>query len=311
MSILRISLFGKFEVRCEGRVLTELDLRKVQQLFCYLLLHRDHPHPREALAALLWDDLETDQPNRALRKTLWQLRNALESQNDSLSDQVLLVEPEWVQINPEASLWLDVALFEQAFSRTQGVRGRTLDPQGAQTLQHAVDLYRGGLQASWYQDWYLYERERFKHMYLIMLDKLIGYCEVHGDCEAGLTYGTFILRCEKAHERTHRRLMRLHCLAGDRTAALRQYQRCISALDEELEVKPDQRTVALYHQIRAGQLDDLTPLPVEIYQTQETATSLLPDVLGRLKKLQAVLVDVQRQVRQDIEVVELALNGRR
>jgi hypothetical protein len=145
---------------------------------------------------------------------LWQLRNTLDAtKNEALSDRVLLVDPEWVQIKPEADLGLDVALFEQAFSRTQGVRGRELDSQHVQILQSAVDLYRGGLQESWYQDWYLYEREHFQHMYLIMLDKLMGYCEAHCACETGLTYGALILRCEKAHERTHRRLMRLYCSA--------------------------------------------------------------------------------------------------
>ncbi len=56
----------------------------------------------------------------------------------------------------EADLWLDVAVFEQAFHGVEGMAGRELDPQAVQTLQSAVDLYRGGLQESWYQDWYLY-----------------------------------------------------------------------------------------------------------------------------------------------------------
>ena len=36
----------------------------------------------------------------------------------------------------------------------------------------------------------------------------------------------------------------------------------------------------------------------------------LPEVLERLKQRQAVLADLQHQIRQDIQVVELALNGR-
>jgi len=311
MSVLRISLFGKFHARYGQQPLAGLEARKVRKLFCYLLLYRDRPHPREALADLLWDDNHTNQPNRCLRKALWQLRAALDSQAEPLSSRVLLVEPDWIQLDPEAVLWLDVAVFEQAFNRIQGMPGRELDSQGVQTLQSAVDLYRGGLQESWYQDWYLYECERFQRTYLIMLDKLMSYCEAHRNYETGLAYGTLILRCERARERTHRRLMRLHCLAGDRTAALRQYGRCVRALDEELGVKPAKRTVTLYQQIQTDQLCNPAPIPVEANKVPEAVASPLPRVLGRLKQIQTVLVDLQRQVQQDIQAVELALNNQR
>ena len=69
-------------------------------------------------------------------------------------------------------------------------------------------------------------------MYLAMLDKLICYCEAKRKFELGLLYGTLILRYDRAHERTHRRLMNLHYLSGDRTAALRQFERCAAALEE-------------------------------------------------------------------------------
>jgi DNA-binding SARP family transcriptional activator len=50
--------------------------------------------------------------------------------------------------------------------------------------------------------------------------------EVDGDYPRALRHGTARLRSETAHERTHRRMMRLYHRLGDRTAALRQYQSC-------------------------------------------------------------------------------------
>jgi DNA-binding SARP family transcriptional activator len=66
MSILRVSLFGKFRVQLGEQVMTSLNVRKVQELFCYLLLYRDRPHPREALASLLWGDSSTAQSRKYL-----------------------------------------------------------------------------------------------------------------------------------------------------------------------------------------------------------------------------------------------------
>ena len=170
MSTLRIYLFGKFCVRRNEQVLGGFDARKVQELFCYLLLHRDHSLPRETLASLLWPDTTTVQSKKNLRQTLWQLQCALGSHNERVNDRILLVEPEWVQLNSQADLWLDVAEFEQAYTLVQKTPGQELNDSQAQLLQETVQLYQGPLLEGWYQDWCLLERERLQSMYLAMLD---------------------------------------------------------------------------------------------------------------------------------------------
>ncbi len=179
---------------------------------------------------------------------------------------MLLVEPEWIRLNSEADFWLDIAVLENAFQLVQKVPGHELDTQQAQILQNAVQLYQGPLLEGWYQDWCLYERERLQSMYLAMLDKLMGYCEVRRDYETGLLYGMRIMCYDRARERTHRRLMRLHYLNGDRAAALRQFEQCAAALEEELNVSASKGTVALHEQILADQLEEPRPIlaPAEI-----------------------------------------------
>jgi DNA-binding SARP family transcriptional activator len=310
MSDLNVSLFGKFRMWYGDQSLAGLEGRKVQELFCYLLLYRSKPHPRETLADLLWGDHLTAQSKKYLRQTLWQLQAALESQAELSSQRPLLVEPEWIQLNPAIDLWFDVALFEQAFSSVQSLPGQALSAQGVQILQEASKLYQGDLLEGWYQDWCLYERERLQNMYLAILDKLMEYCEAHHDYEAGLTYGARILWYDHARERTHRRLMRLHYLAGDRTAALRQYERCMTTLAKELSVKPAQRTVVLYEQIQADRLDP-SLFSAEANVILEATSVPLADLLDHLRQLQVVLTKAQHQVWQEIQAVERALKGRR
>ena len=313
MSTLSIQLFGKFCVRRNEQVLEGFDARKVQELFCYLLLHRNHSLPRETLAGLLWPDTTTIQSKKNLRQALWQLQSALGSQTEPINDRVLLVEPEWVQLNSEADIWLDVVIFEKAFDLVQKVPGHELDAQRVQVLQDAVQLYQGPLLEGWYQDWCLLERERLQNMYLTMLDKLMGYCEVCRDYETSLLYGMRIMCYDRAREPTHRRLMRLYYLLGDRAEALRQYERCAAALEEELGVRPSKSTVALYKQIQADQLDE----PKSIVALRETDPSIkavtpsLLEVLGNLSYLQETLADLQAQVQQSIQQVELVLSNSR
>ncbi len=307
--MLSIQLFGKFCVRRSEQVLDGFDARKVQELFCYLLLQREHSLARETLASVLWPDTTTAQSKKSLRQALWQLQSALGSQTETIRDRVLHVEPEWVQLNSDADLWLDVAVFEQTYNLVQKVSGQKLETATAQHLQNVVQLYQGPLLEGWYQDWCLLERERLQNIYLAMLDKLMSYCEVHHDYETSILYGMRIMCYDRGRERTHQRLMRLNYLLGDRAEALRQYERCATALDEELGIKPSKSTTVLYKRIQADQLDEPEPL-MALRETDPAIRAFTPsllEVLGNLTHLQESLTDLQNQVQQSIQQVELAL----
>jgi DNA-binding SARP family transcriptional activator len=63
--MFRIHLFGRFRVEYGEETVEGLGTFKVQELLSYLLIHRNRPRPREALAALLWGDMPTDLPSAA------------------------------------------------------------------------------------------------------------------------------------------------------------------------------------------------------------------------------------------------------
>jgi DNA-binding SARP family transcriptional activator len=140
-----------------------------------------------------------------------------------------------------------------------------------------------------------------------MLDKLIDYCESKREYEAGLAYGMRILHLDRARERTHRRLMRLYYLSCDRTAALRQYERCIAALEEELGVGPADSTVTLHEQIRADGLDD--PELLEENTASEKTAASLHELLNHIEQLQATLKHTQYQIQQDLQSLGPACLG--
>jgi DNA-binding SARP family transcriptional activator len=314
MPALRLHLFGGFCACCNDRSLHGFDACKVQELFCYLLLYRK-PHPREMLAGSFWGDSSTSQAKKYLRQALWQLQTALEASIGPIPQRVVLVEADRVCLNPAIDLWLDVVEFEQAFALMNQSSGKQMADSTVRALHHAIDLYQGDLLEGCYQDWCLYERARLQNMYLVMLDHLVRHCEANQDFEQGLNYAARVLRYDSARERAHRQMMRLYYRQGDRTIALRQYERCVLALKTELEVGPSVRTVALYNQIKADNLEPLSsPLTSPSDHTElnrDTAVALLPEVLHHLKEVRATLSDIQRQVQKDIRTVEVALISRR
>jgi DNA-binding SARP family transcriptional activator len=301
MSGLRIQLFGRVCVRSDDGQVLGIEAGKPQELLCYLLFHWGAAQHRERLADLLWGDGPAPHAKKYLRQALWQLQSALHPYVDSLGQPILVAETDWIQVNGRADVWIDTAMFQRAFEGVRGTPGRELTAEQVLAAQEAVHLHSAPLLEGWYQDWCLYERERLFMMYIAMLDKLIGFHAVHNQYEAAIGYSTLVLNHDRARERTHRQLMQLHELAGDRTAALRQYQRCCAALQEELSVRPSRRTVDLYERIRSGQLEAAGWLP----ETRLPASiTILEEALVHLRRFQSVLTSVQQEVQADIQTLE-------
>jgi DNA-binding SARP family transcriptional activator len=300
MPTLRAYLFGKFCILHNERSWRTHESCKVQELLCYLLFHRAAQHQREQLASLLWGESSSAQSKKYLRQTLWQLRASTEVRLGLGSERLVIADSNRIHFNPKVDLWTDVADFEQAYSSIHP--GAELDASMAQRLKEAVELYQGDLLEGCYQDWCLNQREHLQNKYLAMLDKLIVYCESNGEYEAGLSYAARILQCDPARERAHQQMMRLYYLCGDRTASLRQFDSCAETLRRELDVRPTKRTLLLYEQIRADQLEQAAP-PDNMTPAPNSPTSL-PAVLNNLRGLQDTLTSLQRQLQRDIQMVE-------
>ena len=305
----KITLFGKFSVDHGDEKLSGMQARKVQELFCYLLLFRNHPQSREVLSELLWMNQPLAKSKKNLRQTLWHLQCALNHEDFNPTNLELQVESDWIQINPLHGFWMDTAEFENTFNFVKEKQARLLTTDDFATIQKAVALYKGDLLEGWFYDWCILERERFQTMHLMLLDKLVQYCEVHLEFDLGLAYGGEILRRDRAYERTHRQMMRLYYMAGDRTQAIRQYERCMAALREDLDVEPSQRTNELYEQLR---LDTFRPplfaVKKAVADDTPEAASTVNAFLVRLEMFSKVLTEIEFHVQQEIANLESSLS---
>ena len=209
---------------------------------------------------------------------------------------------ERIGINPQVKYGLDIAALEQSFAAVEDKPGEGFCEQQAAQVCTIVQLYQGELLEGWYQDWVIYERERFQSMYMALLDKLLTYSEANGEYEAGLGYGMQILRYDRAREQTHRQLMRLHYLAGNRSAAIHQYESCVAALRDELDVTPAKSTVTLYKQICAEHFPEtsppLKPEPVSAPHCIATSQPSPMNTIIQIEQIQMTLAHLQGQVAQ-------------
>jgi DNA-binding SARP family transcriptional activator len=299
MAEMKVTLFGKFNIQRQGLRVDGMEARKVQELLVFLLLFRNHPQSRELLCEALWPDQSSANSRKQLRQTLWRLQSAIQEPNDS-ADWLLRIDNDSIEINIADNTWLDIEEFEKIFRHTKGKKATELTVYDFQLLEGAVELYKGDLLEGWYTDWCIAERERFQTMHLLLLDKLVQYCELHENYEAGLSYGMEILRHDRAYERAHRQIMHLYFMTGNRTQAIQQYKRCVQALREELGVEPSEVTKLIYQQICADQYaPDLLEENVEA-RIDDHSTPALRDVLYRLKEVSEALSRIEREVQSEI-----------
>lgn len=306
MSNLTVTLFGKFNIVQGGQRLEGIRSRKAQELFSYLLLYRNHPQPRESLSELLWRDHPPDKSKKYLRQSLWILHSALDDRGYPHARE-LLIEGDWIQINPSANFWVDAGRFERIYDLVKDKPAKELSQDDFKSIRKAIHLYKGNLLEGWYQDWCVVERERFEIMYLMLLDKLIQFCEIQHDFDSGLAYGTEILRHDRAYERAHRQMMRLYYFSGDRTQALHQYERCVTALRNELDVGPSEETQRLYEHIRS---DAFKPTLVALEMASPEAAKPANALFGALQRLidfSDELSRIQLKVQKEIMALKNTL----
>ena len=214
-----LSLLNSFELRCDGRVV-DLPL-SAQRLLAFVALH-EHPLLRVYVAGMLWTDASDERAGASLRSSLWRLNRPGHHLVDATSSRLHLA--------PE----VDVDL-HRAFALAR----RLLDGSAeAGELDGAETALGGDLLPDWYDEWLLFERERFRQLGLHALEALAERLARAGEIARALQAALAAVRAEPLRESAHRTLIRVHLAEGNRGEALRQYELCRRLLRERLGVAP-------------------------------------------------------------------------
>ncbi|MCB9007628.1 MAG: hypothetical protein H6656_09740 [Ardenticatenaceae bacterium] len=245
--VLKLALLGPLQISIDDEPLIGLDSGKAQALLCYLAVN-GRSHSRHALASLLWGELPDADARRNLRGVILKLRQQLES--------YLHISHQAVGLNPDATVWLDTAVFQN------NLNAGTAENNGWQT---AVQLYRGEFlqefyirQAPDFDNWLLAQRTWFHNQAVSAHDARATHLLHQSDFTEGIQVARRLIILEPTREASHRLLMELLALSGQRPAALQQFEQCQQLLADELGVEVSQETAVLHEQIRSGEYDKVT-----------------------------------------------------
>lgn len=169
------------------------------------------PTARNRLAALLWPDSPPEAARNALRQRLFKLRQQHGRALVDGAGVLALAEGLAHDLHEPGELLADLA------GLPEGEFALWLAHRRAQRLAQRQQALAAQAEAA----------------------------EQAGDWPGALEAARAALALEPLAEPAHRRLMRLHYLAGDRAAALRAFEQCAELLARELGTRPDAQTLAL------------------------------------------------------------------
>ncbi|MFQ3662891.1 MAG: BTAD domain-containing putative transcriptional regulator [Chloroflexaceae bacterium] len=258
---LQVSLLGPPEVRWADQHLS-IPRRQARALL-YRLGARLQPVPREQVCFLFWPDIPESVAHRHLSHLLTHLRRGLPF------PELLLVTEDHVALDA-SQVWSDVAAFERLCANLTPIHLHSLpalpleEEEGgggarSEVLQHAIALYRGPFLAGFslpesveFETWAGQERRACEELYLKALAALIEECATRGEYDDAITYARRYLDANDLAENVHRRLIELYAATGNRAAALRQFEHCMTVMERELGVSPLPETRAAYQTALEG-----------------------------------------------------------
>jgi DNA-binding SARP family transcriptional activator len=257
---LKITLLGAPRIERGGREVT-FDTRKAVAILAFLALEGGR-QPRERLATMLWTEADDERARGALRRTLSAIRTSAIGEG---------LEADTSAARLDDAVEIDVRRF------------RALRSAGKH--EEAVALYGGDLLAGFslrdapqFEQWQEAQAEALRSELADSLERLIRDERDAGRLARASAHARRWLELDPLNEAAHRAVMRLHALAGDRSAAIRQYHECVQLLDRELGVAPLAETVALYEAIKAGAAlpsDRIaTPAPATVRNVDEAVGDL-------------------------------------
>jgi DNA-binding SARP family transcriptional activator len=217
-----LQLLNGFGLVCAGRPVS-LPLGS-QRLLAFMALH-DQPLTRAHVAGVLWADSPEERAGASLRSALWRLRRPGHRLVDGTASHV--------RLSPTVAVDLRIGLARARAILAGG--GHGLEPGQVDTLLH------GELLPDWYDDWLVFERERFRQLALRALELQAEQRLVDGRLADALESALAVVHSEPLRESAHRLVIRIHMEDGNPAEALRQAEFCRRLFHERLHLEPTQK----------------------------------------------------------------------
>lgn len=260
------------EIEAKGSFASEVPRFRSRRTIALLgyIVSEQRPVSRDLLAAFLWPDEAPSKGRANLRRELHILVKILPG--------CWKMDRQAVAFTPSADTTVDLYQLQELEAQERWEDAAEL--VGGEFLE---GLSLGGNLE--YENWLQVERERWRDRAEVILTTVIDSQIQRGRYTDALQHTQRLLQLAPWNEEAHRQAMRLLAWTGRRGDALRQFKSCKRVLSEELDIEPAFETIALYQQIRSGEISIPPQLPAFITEEKARREFEQPIFVGREDEL--------------------------
>jgi predicted ATPase/DNA-binding SARP family transcriptional activator len=258
----------------------------------YLVLSRSRPVTRDELAEAMWGDhnLPATWP-ASLRGVIFRLRGSLDAVGLAGSD-LLRSSLGCYRLHLPVDATVDVEeagrLLHAARNALQSGDAFAAQRAAAESAAISRADFLPGASGAWVET----RQAQFRELHLQALDVLTEASTIIGDYSEAVAAAEEAIEREPFRESSHVWLMKAHDAAGNRSAALRAFERCRELLRAELDVEPSLATRAAHRGIVAAADGDRQAPPARANDTN--LPTALSTFVGRDDELSRLEVAARR-----------------
>lgn len=250
---LTMIFFGHFRMYREQEIVEETEWRrkKGKSILKFLVAHEGKPVSVDQLVDTFWPDIEPEKGYRNLHVTVHFLRRLLEPSLTSRSESShILHENGFFRFVPTTDCFVDIYDYKNLFRLAESYKDEEQIEDMITCYKKMIELHGTGfLEDNLYEDWTESFRDEYKKMFFHTLIEVANYEEVHGHLDLAIDYLNRVLKVDPYDEKVHLQIMQIHLKKNNRNQAIRQYEKCMDLLRNELGIEPSSHLQDLYQKI--------------------------------------------------------------
>lgn len=240
---LEIYLFGRSRIIYNDKEITHKLSTKSAGLLFFIAVNK-HIN-REKLAYMFWEESDSESAKYNLRYNLWSMNKVFKTKD--FEAPLIVSQPSGVLFSDAYEIYVDINEFVDLSQE-----------KNYTALAQIKELYSGEFLEGFYiknsykfNDWTFFERENYQRQYFDVLRALLDHYKSNHNFIKACSILDEMIQLNDLDEDLYVELIKIYIQQGNRSQALKEYNKCIHMLRDELNVSPKPTTEMLLKLIKA------------------------------------------------------------
>lgn len=243
MTRIKFALLGNPDIYCDDKSIVSNFSSKSLALLFFLTINNDKKYTREYLASILWPDSNKEASFSNLRYNLWKINSCFKN---NIGLEIIYTKNDKIGFVNEFEYEVDINQLKKISNSNKLVN-----------LERLSIIYKGEFLEGFYlkkcleyNDWVFFERERIQRLYFSILKCLLKKYSENKMYRKEIDLLEKMIKINPFNEELYSKLIKIFIKKGEKSKALKYYNRCINVFRENLNISPKESFKSLLDGIK-------------------------------------------------------------